>query len=97
MTFKPAHKVVGDVGKPGQTTNPLGFVIQPSEKTLAEYIERKTQHEAFNHVKNECKLTFDEWYQHRYAAILRMPYFGELKAAHFRKMGECWRVAQENK
>ena len=55
MTFKftPAHKVVEDDHKPGQTVNPLGFTIQPSEKTLAEYIQRKTREEAFNQVKNE--------------------------------------------
>lgn len=37
----PAHKQTDPTMKPGQQINPLGFAIQPSEKTLDEYIRRK--------------------------------------------------------
>ena len=43
MTFKPAHKHVGDEGKPGQiVSSPLAPETPRDERTLAEYIARKT-------------------------------------------------------
>ena len=50
----PAHKVVGDQHKPGQ--------VVFKDITLNDYIRRKNQDAAFEQVKQEEKLTFDEWY-----------------------------------
>lgn len=50
----PAHKVVGDQHKPGQ--------VVFKDTTLNDYIRRKNQDAAFEQVKQEKKLTFDEWY-----------------------------------
>lgn len=47
--FVPAHKQTNEEHKPGQHVNPLGF----TDKTLADYIARKTRQEAFNRVSSE--------------------------------------------
>ena len=33
------------------------------DKTLADYLRRKNRQEAFNHVNEEKKQSFQEWYQ----------------------------------
>ena len=79
MTFKPAHKYVGDGGKPGQ----LSFDRYPymkhstadprDERTLNEYIARKA--DDFDYFKPTQqdpvvkKLTFEEWYNQRYTEV----------------------------
>ena len=90
---KPAHKQDDQSQAPGQiVTSPPAAV---TDKTLADYIRRKQLQDAFDAVAlenqaraNEKKMTFDEWLQHRYAAV----------APSFRSdMEECWKAAQENK
>ena len=63
------------------TTTPLGFKVQPSEKTLAEYIERKQDAE-------RKKLTFEEWYS------CRFPWGESPMPRSF--IEEIWKAAQEN-
>lgn len=60
-----------------------------TEKTLAQYIRRKQQDEAFNAVKEEKKLTFEEWWN-----TIGVLGYGKL----FEKP-QCegiWNAAQEN-
>lgn len=62
----PAHKVVGDVGKPGQVvSSPMAPDTKP-DVTLNDYIARKT--ECCGNPLRGCKdcpppkkMTFDEW------------------------------------
>lgn len=63
----PAHKVIGDKGKPGQVvSSPLAPDTKP-DVTLNDYIARKT--ECCGNPLRGCKdcpppkkITFDEWY-----------------------------------
>lgn len=63
----PAHKVIGDKGKPGQVvSSPLAPDTKP-DVTLNDYIARKT--ECCGNPLRGCqdcpppkKMTFDEWY-----------------------------------
>ena len=65
----PAHKVIGDVGKPGQLSFDRYPYMKHStaddgtwDKTLGDYIARKSKHDALTAVNNEQKLTFNEWF-----------------------------------
>lgn len=63
----PAHKVIGDKGKPGQVvSSPMAPDTKP-DVTLNDYIARKT--ECCGNPLRGCKdcpppkkMTFDEWY-----------------------------------
>ena len=95
MTFKPAHKYVGDGGKPGQ----LSFDRYPymkhstadprDERTLNEYIARKA--DDFDYFKPTQqdpvvkKLTFEEW--------LRQSSFVEPDAGTYLWLKDCWNAA----
>lgn len=69
----PAHKQTDPDKIPGQIVN--------TEKTLSDYIRRKTRHDAFNQVNAEKKLTFDEWIKDNLTASAEA----------------IWKAAQENK
>lgn len=109
--FMPAHKQTNPEHKPGQVvffpepssntvTNPLGFTIQPSEQTLAEYINRVKRDDAFDQIATEKKLTFDQWavsqgYGYFYAS-------GKMQWSAGTRLSETevrniWKAAQENK
>lgn len=91
----PAHKVVGDVGKPGQ----LSFDRHPylkhstadsGDHTLADYLTRKKRYEALDTLQPlteaSKKLTFEEWYP------LNKNKIGyDYATAQF-----IWKAAQEN-
>ena len=72
----PAHKVIGDKGKPGQVvSSPLAPDTKP-DVTLNDYIARKT--ECCGNPLRGCKdcpppkkMTFDEWYEINSNAQLR--------------------------
>ena len=101
----PAHKVVGDVGKPGQWVNP--------DVTLGDYLARKKRYDALdtvkldniNKVKTECcgnplrgcmdcppakKLTFEEWWSQLLPAW-RKTYCVDKEAVQ-----RIWKAAQDN-
>ena len=63
--------------------NPEGF----SDKTLAEYIQRKYREEAFNQVKQETKMTFDEWFTKNWDWS---------RPLHREDIEDVWQAAQEN-
>jgi hypothetical protein len=86
--FVPAHKQTNPEHKPGQQVNPLGFVIQPSEQTLAEYINRVKRGDAFDQVAREQHLTFDEWYAQNELATYDKTEHDCMKMS--------WKAAQEN-
>ena len=90
MTYKftPAHKVVGDAHKPGQTVSE-----RKEETTLGDYIHRKTRNEAFQAVAAERKISFDEWLHHRFPAGVD----GYAHILNVNDLKQCWQAAQENK
>lgn len=106
--FVPAHKQTNPEHAPGQQVHPLGFKIQPSEKTLAEYIERTHKQEAAN---TECcgnplrgcvkcppqkKLTFDECVI--FSEILAIAGNEQHEREGFiEALRAFWQAAQENK
>lgn len=89
-----AHKVVGDVGKPGQ----LSFDRHPylkhstADQTLADYLTRKKRYEALDTLQplTEApkKLTFKEW--------LKKSSFIEPDETMYCWLEDCWKAAQEN-
>jgi hypothetical protein len=89
----PPHKQTDPDKKPGQIvypiTTPLGFVIQHPDKTLSDYIQRKTRQEAFNSVQQERKLSFDEWW--------KTQVFAGFKDDPVEYLRNVWKAAQENK
>jgi len=62
------------------------------EKTLADYIARKTRNDAFNSVKHESKLTFEEWFNSRCGGDTYTQQ-EDIKS----RMQWAWEAAQENK
>jgi hypothetical protein len=87
----PAHKVVGDVGKPGQ------IVPSPSapgtDLTLSDYLARKRRYAALDTVALEKinavkKLTFDEWF-----TVYRNKFHWSIDK---NDCFEAWKAAQEN-
>jgi hypothetical protein len=98
--FVPAHKQTSEEHKPGQvvfspksgantTTNPLGFVLQPSEQTLAEYVARVRARDAFDQVAAEKKLTFEQWW----AYVMPEDDFDMSRWKD--QFKECWKAAQD--
>lgn len=93
MTFKPAHKHIGDAGNPGQIINDV---------TLGDYIARKTRYEALNAIALEkeaaaskTKLTFEEWWD-------EVVFDGNTRGYHWghiprESLHLVWKAAQENK
>lgn len=63
-------------------TTPLGFKVQPTEKTLAESIERMQKAE-------RKKLTFDEWYEQASAQF-------DFSGTYTDTFRAVWDAAQEN-
>lgn len=90
----PAHKVIGDKGKPGQ----ISFDRYPymkhstADQTLGDYIARKSKHDALTAVNNEKKLTFDEWFNDRCGSDTYTQQ-EDIKS----RMQWAWEAAQENK
>ena len=85
----PAHKQTNPDKKPGQ----VSFKV---DQTLGDYIARKTQHDAFNVVNVEKKLTFDEWYsQSGWAARHLQVSLDDADSAKY-IMRASWEAAQEN-
>ena len=82
----PAHKVVGDNGKPGQIVDNSGLW----DKTLADYITRKSKHDALTKVNNEKKMTFDEW-----CKAENLYYSYHIQEIDLMRLG--WEAGQENK
>ena len=86
MTFKkPAHKETDPMHTPGQIKNDI---------TLADYIERKTKHDAFEQVAQEKKLTFDEYYRQTKQELGRLAMRKDGGRAMYYHV---WKAAQENK
>jgi len=97
-----AHKVVGDVGKPGQIVNrptpTASFDRYPylkhstADQTLADYLTRKKRYEALDTLQplTEApkKLTFKEW--------LKKSSFIEPDETMYCWLEDCWKAAQEN-
>ena len=78
----PAHKHVGDAGKPGQLVNDV---------TLGDYLARKRRYEALDiialeNVNKVKKLTFDDWY----------PTHKHLVSYNYEQAQLIWKAAQEN-
>lgn len=91
----PAHKVVGDVGKPGQHVyNKPEYVSEPQVQTLGDYLTRKKRYAALDTVALEQinavkKLTFEEWWEENGGRVGN-PDFAEII------FSDCWKAAQEN-
>ena len=89
----PAHKVIGDKGKPGQVvSSPMAPDTKP-DVTLNDYIARKT--ECCGNPLRGCKdcpppkkMTFDEWYNQNWDWSLPL---------HREDIEDVWQAAQENK
>ena len=91
----PAHKVIGDVCKPGQLSFDRHPYMKHStaeswDKTLGDYIARKSKHDALTAVNNEQKMSFNDWAkQHN----LQQHY--TIQEIDLLRLG--WNAAQENK
>ncbi len=83
----PAHKQRDPNKKPGQIVVPVGTPSGKPDVTLEDYIRRKQQHDAFDAVKTERKLNFEQWYP------LNKNKIGFNYDAAF----IVWQAAQENK
>ena len=75
-----------------------GGASTTQDKTLGDYIRRKSVHDAFERVREEKKLTFDEWYlQSGWASKhQRLLSLDDADAARY-IMSVSWAAAQENK
>ena len=71
-----------------------GFPVTPhtKERTLGDYIARKTRHDAFTAVAAEKKLTFEEWWSQQLPVYEDKPFEYMVDAAE-----AAWQAAQENK
>ena len=87
---KPAHKQDVAAHAPGQLRcdPPNTF----TDKTLADYIRRKNQQDAFNTVAQEKKLTFEEWCDQFYPYSER----NWPEDHYYSMLFACWKAAQEN-
>jgi hypothetical protein len=84
----PAHKVVGDKGKPGQQRGGF-FNREPvlTDQSLADYLTRKKRYEALDTLTEAPKkLTFEEWWED---AQHWVPFEEHPEKA-------IWKAAQEN-
>lgn len=70
-----------------------GMSGRKEDITLADYIHRKTRHDAFDAVNAEKKLTFDEWL----LWYIGMPFEDWDNNLQEDDMRACWKAAQENK
>ena len=102
MRSIPAHKVVGDVDKPGQIVNSDAFDRYPymkhstaepmnedQVKTLGDYLTRKKRYAALDTlqpINTVKKLAFEDWAKAR--GIVGHVYYNEYL--------DCWKAAQEN-
>jgi len=97
MIFKPAHKVVGDVNKPGQTVNSFDrypylkhSTADSGDQTLGDYLARKKRYEALGSLQPLAeapkKLTFEDWYKPEFAVT----------EDEYARLRICWKAAQEN-
>jgi len=92
----PAHKVIGDVGKPSQLSFDRYPYMKHStaddgtwDKTLGDYIARKSKHDALTAVNNEKKMTFNEW-----AKLNNLYAYYTIKEINLLLLG--WTAAKEN-
>lgn len=76
----------GSAPKSNTVVNPLGFVIQPSDQTLSDYIRRKQRQAALDSIAAEGKLTFEQWYSQHL-----IDFDGKHPSA-----AAVWKAAQEN-
>jgi hypothetical protein len=102
MTFKPAHKVAGDAGKPHQIVNrptpTATFDRYPylkhstADQTLSDYLTRKKRYEALSTLQPLAeapkKLSFDLWFN--------MRWHGGTAPVSIATAREIWKAAQEN-
>ena len=72
-----------------------GGSVKPTyeDKTLGDYIARKTRQDAFDQVAQEKRLTFDEWYNRYYPPCERPWPFDTYRSMCL----DVWKAAQENK
>lgn len=110
MTFKPAHKVVGTDGAPGQIVNPVyGFDRHPHMKhstaevsgrkedtTLGDYVARKQKEDSFASVNAEKKLTFEQWALHNFIFNRVHGMVRKDSITLEEALQLCWKAAQEN-
>ena len=78
----PAHKVVGDKHKPCQ------YIMW--DKTLSDYITRKSKHDSLTQINKEKKMTFDEW-----CKAENLYYSYHIQEIDLMRLG--WEAGQENK
>jgi hypothetical protein len=102
--YIPAHKVVGDEHKPGQTVNSFDrypylkhSTADTSDQTLGDYLARKKRYAALDTVALEKinvvkKLTFEQWFDTQ----VKLTGFSDPWQNSYDSAKDAWKAAQEN-